>query len=62
MKYEHEHHDEEFADMRRRRTLTPARRARIVEAWKRAAAAGKVKGPMTLTTARLLLDAAIDRG
>jgi hypothetical protein len=51
----------EFADARRRRTLTPVQRAKFVEAMKRAAAAGKLKGPMRLTTAQLLLDAAINK-
>ena len=56
MKYEHQ--DEEFADTRRRRTLTPARRAKFLEAWRRAAKAGKLKGPMRIETARMLIDAA----
>jgi hypothetical protein len=41
--------------------LTPAQRARVAEAWKRAKDIGKLKGPLKLTTARLLLAAAIDR-
>jgi hypothetical protein len=54
--------DDEFADLRRRRTLTPAMRAKLVEAWKRATAAGKLKKvPMRIEVAVMLLDASIGK-
>lgn len=61
MKYAEDHDDVEYADSRKRR-LTPAQRARFVEAWKAARDSGRLKAPLKVSTAeQLLIAAAVDR-
>jgi hypothetical protein len=56
MKYEHSVDHMEFADTRKRQ-LSPAQRRRFAEALRRAKAEGRLKSPMKVSTAELLLDA-----
>jgi hypothetical protein len=53
--------DWEYADDRRR-TLTADQRRKLVKAWKQAREAGKLRAPLNIATARLLLDSVTQQG